>query len=136
MSLFRTTIKGMKNKSTKKEVFKRKRVNKPVVKTIVSYESSVDREPLIKRMRKPLPTTETQKVDETTTEIHSVRIVEDETEVIIAQVPDQVASPSAPIEVSSKPTVQIRGVMDDLPRQEDEEEVSTPLRASVQIDEE
>lgn len=87
-------------------------------------------------MREPIPTAETKKVGETAAKVPSVRGVKDEAETIITQVPDQIASLPAPVVESSNSIGQIKGVLNDLRREEDEEEVSTPLRAPMMIDEE
>lgn len=81
-------------------------MQKPIEVVVVSEESSVDREPLVKRMRKHQPTVE--KVGESTT-VAELRMVEDETEANQDQALEQVASPLVPNVESSNPTGQIRG---------------------------
>lgn len=83
MYLFRTTINGMKKKGLKIStsttieqsissnepltLFRRMRIHKAVIFVITCFkESSVDKEPLIKRMMKPAPTIEVEVVGETT----------------------------------------------------------------------
>lgn len=92
--IFRTTIKGTKKKNSKNEsttaeqcvrskapltLIKRKRVvKKPIVTAVVSEESYVNREPLVKRMRKTQPFAEVKRVGESTAKITIVRVVEGE----------------------------------------------------------
>lgn len=138
-SLFRTSIKGTKKKSSKKKstnvekslssnapltLIKRKRVQKLVeVDAIVYKENSIDREPVVKRMRKAQPIVEIGKVGEHVI-VAKVKTTEGEAEANEDRTPEQVASsPIHEVEVSN-PTGQIRRVLDDLNR---EKEVSTPL---------
>lgn len=63
-----------------------------------------------------------------------VRVVEGEVEINTDKVPYKVDSPPSPVAETSNPTRQIRGVLDDLNREE--KEVTMPLRVQVNIDDE
>lgn len=132
-----------------------KKVQSTIV-IVVSNESSVDKEPLIKRMRKTNPTTTVyEKVGEsvvvaavtkkvidieevasengTSKKVVEVRLKEETKEANVFDTSEKVASSPVREDEASNPTCQIRGVLDDLQRDE-LEELFTPLRALVNFD--